>query len=103
MIFCISCARNLRRYHNAVDLKGETMRRDRKWLSALLQAVCYITICLPATAQWLNYPDPRVPRTVDGNPTLELALQNRPTASLTFRESGAVRGELGNLRESKAI
>ena len=65
---------------------------------------CLLHYDLPSgAAQWLNYPDPRVPRTVDGNPTLELALQNRPTASLTFRESGAVRGELGNLRESKAI
>lgn len=33
-------------------------------------AVVLATISMPLTAQWLNYPDPRIPRTKDGKPNL---------------------------------
>jgi hypothetical protein len=74
------------------------MRRDRKWLSALLQAVCYIMICLPATAQWLNYPDPRVPRTADGKPDLTAGPPKLPDGKPDF--SGIWRAPTGKYLEN---
>ena len=37
---------------------------------ALGIAVCLIAMNVPASAQWVNYPDPRTPRTADGKPNL---------------------------------
>ena len=74
------------------------MRRDRKWLSALLQAVCYIMICLPATAQWLNYPDPRIPRTADGKPDLTAGAPKLPDGKPDF--SGIWRAPTGKYLEN---
>src|SRR5438034_8375003 len=33
-------------------------------------AFCVAGLNTPASAQWLNYPDPRTPRTADGKPNL---------------------------------
>jgi len=33
-------------------------------------AFCVAALNTPASAQWLNYPDPRTPRTPDGKPNL---------------------------------
>ena len=33
-------------------------------------AIVLATVSVPLTAQWLNYPDPRIPRTKDGKPNL---------------------------------
>ena len=40
---------------------------------ALGIAVCLIAMNVPASAQWVNYPDPRTPRTADGKPNLTAA------------------------------
>src|SRR3989442_15030579 len=45
---------------------GGTMRM----LHAFVQAICLIAMSVPASAQWLNYPNPRTPRTADGKPDL---------------------------------
>ncbi len=37
---------------------------------ALGMAFCLIAMNVPAGAQWVNYPDPRTPRTADGKPNL---------------------------------
>src|SRR5437867_12755064 len=37
---------------------------------ALRLIVCLLAITIPASAQWLNHRDPRVPRTADGKPNL---------------------------------
>ena len=37
---------------------------------ALGIAFCLIAMNVPAGAQWVNYPDPRTPRTADGKPNL---------------------------------
>src|SRR5207244_2575023 len=45
---------------------GGTMRI----FPALGMAFCLIAMNVPAGAQWVDYPDPRTPRTAEGKPTL---------------------------------
>jgi hypothetical protein len=37
---------------------------------AVAAIFCLIVVGVPASAQWLDYPDPRIPRTADGKPNL---------------------------------
>lgn len=38
--------------------------------TGLIVALLAVFLPLPAASQWLNYPDPRIPRTADGKPAL---------------------------------
>jgi hypothetical protein len=51
--------------HNA-GFDGGTMRIFRGFTFAF----CLIITAVPASGQWLKYPDPRIPRTADGKPNL---------------------------------
>ena len=39
-------------------------------LQAVGAILCVVALNVPAHAQWLSYPDPRIPRTADGKPNL---------------------------------
>ena len=45
----------------------------RRWFHVFSVVFCLIAVRVPATAQWLDYPDPRAPRTADGKPNLTAA------------------------------
>jgi hypothetical protein len=53
-------------------------------LQALVLASGLIAISIPASAQWLNYPDPRIPRTADGKPNLVALAPKLPDGTPDF-------------------
>src|SRR5579862_3983404 len=56
-----------------------TMRR----VIALL-VFCFAAMCLTANAQWLRYPDPKIPRTADGKPNLKAPAPKLPGGTPDF-------------------
>ena len=46
------------------------MQRERKRPAAFGEITILLAICLPLSAQWINYPTAGVPRTPDGKPNL---------------------------------
>src|SRR5215510_12187102 len=55
-----------------------------RMLQALVLASGLIAISIPASAQWLNYPDPRIPRTADGKPNLVATAPKLPDGTPDF-------------------
>jgi hypothetical protein len=45
---------------------------------------CVVALSVPANAQWLNYPDPRVPRTAEGKPNLSAPAPKLPDGTPDF-------------------
>jgi hypothetical protein len=50
-----------------------------------------VALCLPAAAQWLNYPTPGIPRTADGKPNLSAPAPHIADGNRTFPASGVNR------------
>ena len=46
------------------------MQRERKRPAAFGEITIVLSLCLPLSAQWINYPTAGVPRTADGKPNL---------------------------------
>src|SRR5438105_637532 len=59
---------------------------------------CLVVFSIPAGAQWINYRDPRIPRTADGKPNLKAAAPKLPDGTPDF--SGIWRGSDGRYLEN---
>src|SRR5580765_5517601 len=56
----------------------------RTWCYGVLMTVCFTAMSISASAQWLNYPTPRVPRMADGKPDLKAPAPKLPDGTPDF-------------------
>ena len=56
----------------------------RTWCYGVLLTVCFTAMSISASAQWLNYPTPHIPRTADGKPDLKAPAPKLPDGTPDF-------------------